>query len=536
VRFSTITWAVTNQVISLGLAKVDPRSGEILKSDILMSDGWVRAYLDDLNLKAPEVTHHHNMGYRAERRVAANASADGASASGLPPQPKTLLAEKLSDDAWEQIVAAGLREIVMHETGHALGLRHNFKGSLGVSYECTQDIKCSAIHGLTASVMDYVPMNIPSTGIEGVHVFTPVIGAYDKLAIQYGYSNATSVTSQGSPDTLQDLLQEAEGIQVCVDGDHAKKTDPLCQMYDFTDSPLRYYADQLELVKKVQQHLLNASVAPDHPYWEYGMAVSTMWGKVNNIASDLCNWIGGVNASYVHRGADGANRGRQARQPIPVTLQAFALNLTMMILQPHRSGLLPPLENHRFLINRISVSFNGVVQEDVESLTRKTRRSLVTALMNRSTLLRLETNAVDGGLSVDEFLRAIATVVFEPDGQTLESAIKDDWDLQQLAALRLGTLVNDAKLPESIAVHVAFYIDKIQNAIGMALRKVSHLQHTSEKLRVVHLQRLHGHLIQFQGAVHLHESAASAKVLLWPVVFSSCFFVAAIYGHLEARI
>ncbi|CAJ1339559.1 unnamed protein product [Effrenium voratum] len=88
----------------------------------------------------------------------------------------------------QELLGSGLKSVVMHETGHILGLRHNFKGSLGISLECLQDKACTGEHGLSASVMDYVPPNIPDAEApDKVHAYSPVVGGYDKLAIAFGY-------------------------------------------------------------------------------------------------------------------------------------------------------------------------------------------------------------------------------------------------------------------------------------------------------------------------------------------------------------
>jgi hypothetical protein len=45
----------------------------------------------------------------------------------------------------DDVIMAGLKDVVMHEVGHTLGLRHNFKASSGVTWEQTQDIKYTQV-------------------------------------------------------------------------------------------------------------------------------------------------------------------------------------------------------------------------------------------------------------------------------------------------------------------------------------------------------------------------------------------------------
>ena len=73
--------------------------------------------------------------------------------------------------------------------------------------------------------MDYIAMNLPRTE-RMTHVWSPTIGAYDKLAIRYGYSHFAG------PDAtrqriLVEILEEAEAMQSCYDEDNYGE-DPSC--------------------------------------------------------------------------------------------------------------------------------------------------------------------------------------------------------------------------------------------------------------------------------------------------------------------
>jgi hypothetical protein len=507
VRFNTISWSLSDEVVSMGIAKVDPRSGEIIKSDIIMSDGWVRSWLDDLTRMAPQLVKHHGRGYRREEGTIVDVLTNiNAVLRPLHEQPPGLFASHLSKTAWEDVVAAGLQSIVMHETGHILGLRHNFKGSLGVSYECTQDISCTAIHGLSASVMDYIPMNVPSSGSDKVHFFTPVVGAYDKAAIQYGYTKldeALGTNPPTPPHQLDSLLQAAEGFQLCLDEEYHAALDPLCEAYDLSASPLRYYTDQLDRVVGLQKQLLNNSVAPGGPYWNYGSAARSLWTMVDRIGYKLSFWIGGANTSYLHRGTDG-NNDRSAMRSIPVAQQRHALRLILRILKPHRSKLLPPKETLSFMVTQ---DLKGVSGLDLARLVRQTQRFLVQALFRKQTLLRLEMMSGLDGLGVAEFLRQVSKSVFDPD--TLAT---DEWDLQQLVAEELDALQDDKKLPEPVASHVAMSIDEVRDRIAASLHGLRKPKLPDEKqLLAVHLRRLHS-LLAVEDDV---KSSASATTLDW---------------------
>ena len=84
-------------------------------------------------------------------------------------------------------VASGLKAVVVHEVGHALGLRHNFKASTGVRIAQLRDAAFTGTNGISNSVMDYNPPNMPLQGEAVANFHMPGLGAYDYWAIEYGY-------------------------------------------------------------------------------------------------------------------------------------------------------------------------------------------------------------------------------------------------------------------------------------------------------------------------------------------------------------
>ena len=82
------------------------------------------------------------------------------------------------------IMFKGLVDLVLHEVGHTLGLRHNFKASSIFNIEQLSDKNFTAKHGISGSVMDYHPVNLLD---KGHTMFQTKPGPYDLWAIEYGY-------------------------------------------------------------------------------------------------------------------------------------------------------------------------------------------------------------------------------------------------------------------------------------------------------------------------------------------------------------
>ena len=84
----------------------------------------------------------------------------------------------------EEYLGQALKALIMHEVGHTLGLRHNFKASSTVSLDQLNDKARSALLG---SVMDYDPVNISPKGEVQGNYYTTTIGPWDYWAIEYAY-------------------------------------------------------------------------------------------------------------------------------------------------------------------------------------------------------------------------------------------------------------------------------------------------------------------------------------------------------------
>ena len=87
----------------------------------------------------------------------------------------------------EAFVQAYMKDVTMHEVGHTLGLRHNFRASHAVSDRLVNDPEYTRTHAFTGSVMEYSAINLPRPGEPGGTPFQTTLGPYDFWAIEYAY-------------------------------------------------------------------------------------------------------------------------------------------------------------------------------------------------------------------------------------------------------------------------------------------------------------------------------------------------------------
>lgn len=530
-RFSTISWTISSQVVSMGIAKVDPRSGEILKSDIIMSDGWVRSWLGDLDLLAPNFTHQldQTKGYRFE------ACSDGNVILGRRRIPGRLrmrgdwgkkisllsaaVGKPMQSTQRDEVLGQGLRHVVTHETGHILGLRHNFKGSLGVSYACIRSAACTAVRGLTASVMDYVPVNYPSADAPDVHLFSPVLGEYDKLAIRYGYSevgppnaSADAAAAKRQPATLEaelkSVLLEAENYATCYDADRIMGQDPACAAYDMSADPLQYFEDELRRLAEVQRNLLNTSVMPGAPYTHYGDAVDTVLLMAESTGIKVIDWLGGMDNQYVYRRADGRHTPKSARRAVPAEVQKRALSLALHIARPEKAGLMPPQEAVPYLV-AASGGSGSVESLDLALRERAIGRQLLLKMLAPGVLLKLHAeeqyqmyDGKSGGLPIGEFLDLVTKEVMK-DGFKTNSL--SEWDLQRVLVQGL-TDAFDSKLPTAAIAHVTKHLQRLHKETAAALREAPEPsemeEEQEEKGKLADSEVLRAHLMSLHQDIH----------------------------------
>ncbi len=140
---------------AMGATTVDPRSGEILQADIY----W----------------YHDVIGLLRKWRFIQTAATDPAARR-----------EELPQEALGEMI----RYVTAHEMGHVLGLKHNMRGSFAYPVDSLRSATFTAVHGTTASIMDYARFNYvaqPGDLEKGVKLLPPLLGPYDYMAIEWGY-------------------------------------------------------------------------------------------------------------------------------------------------------------------------------------------------------------------------------------------------------------------------------------------------------------------------------------------------------------
>ena len=221
----------------------------------------------------------------------------------------------------EEFLGQAIKEVVMHEVGHTLGLRHNFKSSTVISLKDVNNVDVTREKGMTGSVMDYAPANFAPKGEKQGEYFSSTIGPYDYWAIEYAYKTiagdeAEELKKIASRSSMSDLVYG-------TDEDIWMNPDPRINVYDLGD-PLEYAGQRIALMKESLDKLKERVVSKGEGWQRARQAFSMLLGEMSQATYLSSQYIGGEYTSRAHRDDPEATL---PLEPIPLAKQREAIKL-----------------------------------------------------------------------------------------------------------------------------------------------------------------------------------------------------------------
>jgi hypothetical protein len=203
----------------MGPSVSDPRTGEIIESDII----WY---------------HNHLRSYRNRFLVETAAS-----------NPKARTLETSEEDIGEM-----MEMVISHEVGHALGFPHNMGASSSYEVEDYRNAEFTKTQGISATIMDYARFNyIAQPEDKGVR-YIRKMGPYDDYAVNWGYRILpNSVKPEDEVSTLNQWIEAKAGDLRFRFGNQGTTFDPSSQTEDIGNDPVRagnYAMKNLKVVAK----------------------------------------------------------------------------------------------------------------------------------------------------------------------------------------------------------------------------------------------------------------------------------------------
>jgi hypothetical protein len=206
----------------------------------------------------------------------------------------------------KEFIHEGLREVVMHEVGHTLGLRHNFKASAWKTLDEINDRESGRKEGTVASVMDYSPPNLsPDRDKQGLY-YSQTIGPYDYWAIEYGYRPIAEKVEMELKKIAARSTEPALGYSTDEDS-RVGDPDPLSTRFDLGKDPLAYVRRQMEISTQSMPKVVDRTVQPGEGYQRARQAFHLLFDAYWQSATVAARFPGGIYISRDHKKGDDAS-------------------------------------------------------------------------------------------------------------------------------------------------------------------------------------------------------------------------------------
>ncbi len=445
-NYNTFRWITTGGAFAMGPSRANPFTGELLDADIIFDADMVRFWKLEAKLMgagttsfmdhpSPIMAIKQGHGLMPPPGKGGNALSwdkrDQHHEPGVPPHdPRmklwaiqhgicqcaarmkyelglaamTLAARgqvKGNDGVPEELIGQAIKSVVMHEVGHTLGLRHNFKASTMLKNEQLHDKTITSKLGLSGSVMDYLPANLAPKGTKQGDYFTTTIGPYDYWAIEYAYKPLSGGT-EGEYARLQEIANKGAlpGHDYGTDEDLFASADPHINAFDLGSDPMKYGMDRMRLAEELLKTLSDKTVEKGEGYQRTRMAFMMLLGEYANGAYLLSQFVGG---EHIHRDHRGDPKGRDPFLPVKADRQRKALAFLQEHILSEKYFKFSPQLLRRLAADRwmhwgnqgTFYSVDVPVNQYVLSIQRVVLRNLLDA----GTLTRIQNNAlkVDNG-------------------------------------------------------------------------------------------------------------------------------------------
>lgn len=327
-RHASIRWFTGADVgFAIGPSHMDPRTGEILDADIATGDGFTRVgrRLAREELGKLDTTHTQHVGDYSAHQFCDHAEH---TAHEFHYATALLEARGMEPDSPEAnaLARASLRRNVMHEVGHTLGLRHNFRASSIYSLKQLEDPEFTRKNGMAGSVMEYLAFNVAPIGTKQGDFINTTLGPYDYWAIEYAYreidqrDEATELAKIAARSTEPALAygtdDDAGGYASAIG------IDPQVNRFDLGSDPLAYYKRRMLLNRELWDRAQARQLKPGESYEKLATTLQYGFRELASISPLAAKYVGGV--THLR---DRAGTGRALYEPVAANLQREALSL-----------------------------------------------------------------------------------------------------------------------------------------------------------------------------------------------------------------
>lgn len=474
VNYSTFRWVNNDQGYAMGPSRANPLTGEIFDADIIFDGSMVRYFKLQHQLQTsasgrPELFDPPSLieagrkgwtlnrlaigghrqggegGWNEPRKGEAENAPDrrllalrqglcqcgthrkyelGMAAMAMAAREQLKPGEKIPDD----LIGQAIKEVTMHEVGHTLGLRHNFKASTMLKNEELHNTEITRKKGLVGSVMDYSPINLAPKGTKQGDYFTTTIGPYDYWAIEYAYKPLSGGTDGEGEELKKIARRGAEtGHDYGTDEDLFQSSDPLINLWDLGSDPLKFGMERMQIAEEILKGVADKGVEEGEGYQRLRLAFRMLMGQYGNAAILSSQYIGG---QYAHRDHHKDPSGREPLVPVKADRQREALKFLQQHILTDKPFQFSPTLLRRLAADRwmhwgnefmFYDSFDVPVYQRILGIQRVAlRHSFDPSVLNRIQNNALQCDKGEKPFTIAELFRGLTDAIWT------DSAMKED--------------------------------------------------------------------------------------------------------------
>lgn len=272
-RYSVVRYLASPIPNANGPHVSDPRSGEILESDI----NW-----------------YHNVMTLLRNWFFVQTAAINEDARSV--------------EFEDEVMGRLIRFVSSHEVGHTLGLPHNMGSSVAYAVEDLRDAEFTAEYGTAPSIMDYARFNYIAQPEDGDVALMPDIGPYDKYAIKWGYRPILDKTAKEEKEILDEWILEKAGDPLYRFGSQQSGgvIDPSSQTEDLGDDAILASEYGIKNLKRIMPKLIEWTAEDGKNYEDLDDMYGQVLGQFNRYMGHVTANIGGVYEHYKTYDQEGA--------------------------------------------------------------------------------------------------------------------------------------------------------------------------------------------------------------------------------------